>query len=92
MAEVKINLGNGEKLPKEVLDEIKLRTMEWERLRKKAGLDLSDSERICQLEVTQSKLRGDYMFWKRIALSLLWSIFFTSIISFGIMLGRILRG
>jgi hypothetical protein len=92
MAEVKINLGNGEKLPKEVLDEIKLRTIEWERMRKKSGLDLSDSARICQLEIVCSKLRSDYMFWKRIALSLLWSIFFTSMFSLGISLGRILRG
>lgn len=51
-----INMADGE-IPNEILNELKLKNMQWERMRAKCGLDkLTQKDRMAQIEIAQAEL------------------------------------
>lgn len=53
-------LDEGGKIPREVLDQMKLQTYRWERHRKEVGLDtMTQKDRICNLEQQCGNLKLD---------------------------------
>lgn len=55
MALKRVNLDEGKIVDDDDLNEMRLTCMHWERMRKQSGLQLSDKERIAQLEMSHSE-------------------------------------
>lgn len=61
-----LDIDESVEVPQEVLDEVKLTVMRWERNREKSGIgNLSELVRIAQLEMMQAQMREDYYRLKR---------------------------
>lgn len=45
------------KIPQEIMDELKLKTMQWERMRDRSGLNkLTQKDRVAQIEMAHAEL------------------------------------
>jgi hypothetical protein len=67
-----INMEDG-KIPNEILDELKLKKMQWERMRAKSGLDkMTQKDRITQLEMAQAELSHRVEVLRSAVLRLAW--------------------
>lgn len=67
-----INMEDG-KIPQEIMDELKLKNIQWERMRAKSGLDkMTQKDRITQLEMAQAELSHRVEVLRSAVLRLAW--------------------
>lgn len=59
IVEKKIKMGEDFEVPVDMVNGMKLTCRDWEKTRKKSGLDLTDKERIAQLEMAHMTHKTD---------------------------------
>lgn len=76
-----INMEDG-KIPQEILDDLKLKSMQWERMRVKSGLDkLTQKDRITQLEMAQAELSRRVEVLRSAVMRLMWAFLATVVLN-----------
>lgn len=65
IVEKKIKMGEDFEVPVDMVTDMKLTCRDWEKMRKKSGLDLTDKERIAQLEMAHTTHTTDIYYLER---------------------------
>lgn len=85
-----VGITEDEKIPKEILDELKLQGVRWERTRERMGLKMSDKERIGQLEQQISFLKEAILKQNKIMNGVCWMVMLVAVSLLIHILGSVL--
>lgn len=65
IVEKKIEMGEDFEVPVDMVTDMKLTCRNWEKMRKRSGLDLTDKERIAQMEMAHTTHTSDIHYLER---------------------------
>lgn len=85
-----VGITEDEKIPREILDELRLQGMRWERTREQMGLKMTDKERIGQLEQQIAFLKESIVEQCRIMNGVCWAVAVLALSLLAHILGSVL--